>query len=292
MLNIVIVTNSYHRDQTLVERSLLASLNQDPPVMNVLFIDQNEPTLQLNLAISQDARLIHLPINASSVSKARNSFVIPEKTDWLIFCDDDGYLHPSYIKRFLNIIEQHPELKILAGSIIRDDNHEFYSPRHKVGGSLKNFRHSKLLMGSNFIVKPSTFEELQRFDDDFGAGAYWGSGEETDFAWKAYFSKIPMDFFPELIVYHIKPYAGDYEHSKQKALSYGIGKGALVGKWLIREHKLLVLFELVEMLCIPMAQMFISLIKVDFKMANIYLKSIEGRCLGFYRYFRRNFLKT
>ncbi len=274
-MNFTIVTNSYQRDLILVERSLRASLSQNPSATSVIFIDQNAKRLKLSEDLVSNKNLQHLMVEANCVSKARNSFPIPENTDWLLFCDDDGYPAPNYIKTFLEII---------AGSIVRDDNGEFYTPRHKIGGSLKNFRHTKLLMGSNFACKAQTFKRLGGFDEMFGAGSYWGSGEETDFAWKAYFAKVPMEYFPQLIVYHIKPYAGDFQHSLNKAFYYGVGKGALVAKWLFKNKKPIVLFEAVEMIIVPFLQIMMSLLLFRWKMTRIYFSTIKGRITGLIRY--------
>ncbi len=279
-----IVTNSYQRDQKLVERSLRASLAQDPKPRHVIFIDQNKPAFKLSSDIAENPILIHLPSGAQSVSIARNSFSIPKDVDWLIFCDDDGYPAPDYTQQFVKLLQQYPELVIMAGSIVRDDNGEYYTPRHKIGGSLRNFRHTKLLMGSNFACTVQTFKKLGGFDEKFGAGSYWGSGEETDFAWNAYFNQIPMEYFPQLVVYHIKPYAGDFSHSMKKAFHYGRGKGALVGKWMITNHKPIVALELFEMLAVPLLQAAMSLLLFRFQMFRVYLSSLRGRIYGLWRY--------
>jgi hypothetical protein len=281
---IIIVTNSYKRDLHLVERSLEHSLNHKDKIQKVIFIDQNEFKLQISSGVACQEKLEHLHILTNCVSTARNSFEIPENTDWIIFCDDDGYLDDQYITKFNEIISNDNKLEIIAGSIKRDDTLDFYTPRHKLGGNLNNFRHTKLLMGSNFAVKAKTFKELGGFDELFGAGSYWGSGEETDFCWKAYFANIPMEYRPELIVYHIKPYAGSFRHSTSKAFRYGVGKGALVSKWLFNKKKIVVLFELAEMIIVPLAQALINLIKLKPHASIINISSIIGRVFGMLKY--------
>jgi len=288
--NILIVTNSINRSLNLVERSLRYSILQNYSELKIFFIDQNASSLNLSPEISNFKNFVHHKISAKSVSMARNSFSIPIDTDWIIFCDDDGYMKENYISTFFDIINKNPNLEIIAGSIVRDDNLEFYSPRHKIGGSLKHFKNTKLLMGSNFAVKAQTFKKLSGFDESFGAGAFWGSGEETDFAWKAYFENIPMEFFPELIVYHIKPYAGDFYDSIKKAWRYGRGKGALVSKWLIFNTKLIVLYELFEMLLIPFIQIFLSLLKLKLLDIPIYFTVLFSRFFGLLEYIHRNVL--
>ena len=167
-------------------------LAQSPPPRKIIFIDQNERKLRLKREIADNVLLQHLHVHTVGVSAARNSLDISQDVDWILFCDDDGYLMEGYTKKFLEVAECLPWVKVIAGSIIRDDNGEFYTPRHGLGGDINKFSCTKLLMGSNFACKAEIFKKLGGFDERFGVGSYWGSGEETDFAWKAHFSKVPM----------------------------------------------------------------------------------------------------
>lgn len=291
MAKILVVTNSYKRKVELVERSLFASLKQIPDDSAVYFVDQNSPPLKLAVEIEQNQKFHHIKVQTTAVSAARNSFEIPQEFDWIIFCDDDGHMAPDYITTFSSLIQKNPQIEIMAGSIVRDDNHEFYSPRHKIGGTLKKFRFTKLLMGSNLAVKVDTFKKLKGFDDQFGAGAFWGSGEETDFCWKAYFANVEMEFFPELIVYHIKPYAGEWIDSIKKGWRYGRGKGALVAKWLFIEKEPKVLFEFFEMTIIPLVQIIASIFKFKFSEIPIYFSVFFSRLYGLMEYLLRRLFR-
>jgi GT2 family glycosyltransferase len=222
-------------------------------------------------------------VNYKSVASARNSFVIPIEADYIFFCDDDGYPCEDYSEILQNLIKKFPEIEIFAGSIIREDTNEFYSLRHKKGGSLSKFRNTKNLMGSNFVVKASTFENLNRFDASFGVGSFWGSSEETDFCWKAFFNKVPMDYFPELKVYHIPPFNESIKIGFKKAFKYGIGKGALVFKWLVLEKKLIVVYEFCEMLIIPFFYMFRGLIILKPQITINNFGILFGRIYGFFK---------
>jgi GT2 family glycosyltransferase len=275
----IIVTNTFKRPTHLVERSVRSSLNQKISPLSVILLDQNIQPLVLSDEIKSNPLLNHTSINTTSVSVARNSLVPPKETEWIIFCDDDGFLKEDYSVILESIINRNETIEILAGSIIRDDNFEFYTLRQKKGGSLKKFFNCKLLMGSNLVVKRSTFEKLGRFDSEFGAGSYWGSSEETDFAWKAYFAKVPMEYFPELIVYHIRPYAENLWPSMKKAFRYGKGKGALVVKWL-KKGQFLVLLELGEMFILPWVQFARGILTFQLSLIPINMSSMLGRIWG------------
>ena len=283
MLNYIIVTNTYHRPTNLVERCVRASLNQKIKPQKVILIDQNEVPIKLSKDISSNPLFEIQTTNTRSVSSARNSLKIPEGIEWIVFCDDDGYLCPGYTEKLNQIVNKN-DLEILAGSIVRDDNSNYYSLRHKKGGSLRYFRNTKNLMGSNFIIKAKVFDDLGRFDEDFGAGSYWGSSEETDFCWKAYFVGKKMEFFPELIVYHVPPFNESLRDGFKKAFRYGVGKGAMVSKWLFYKRKIKVLYELAEMVVVPFLQFFHGLftLKIGLMLNNI--ATLSGRFFGVIKY--------
>jgi len=281
-MDYIILTNTFRRSIDLVERSLKSSLNQKIEPQKVILIDQNDPPLELSKELKGNPLLEVQYVNTASVSKARNLARKPA-CDWYVFCDDDGYMNEGYSEVLGKVLSTNNYLDIVAGSIIRDDNFEFYSPRHAIGGNLNNFRFTKLLMGSNFAVKEKVFHDLGGFDEEFGIGGKWGSGEETDFAWKAYFNKIPMLYEKDLVVYHIKPYAGDLKHSVNKAFIYGVGKGALICKWL-RKGKLIILYEILEMEIIPLWLILKAIFTINFREVLISSASLAGRNLGILKF--------
>lgn len=277
---VTIITNTYKRPLELVTRSVRASLAQEPAADRVILIDQNPEPLLFDETITQHPRFEHWKSTSTCVSEARNALLEHDFTGWLIFCDDDGYLDEGYLKKWRYQRQLHPDKKIFAGAIIRDDNGEFYTPRHRLGGNLERFFSTKLLMGSNFSVEAQTFRALRGFDSRFGAGSYWGSGEETDFAWKAYFKKIPMFYTPELRVLHVRPYATDFQEGVHKAFRYGRGKGALVAKWLMEERRLTVLGELGEMFLLPFYQSLKALLQGSMREVVYPLSALVGRAYG------------
>lgn len=279
-MNYIVVTNTFNRSVELVTRSLKSSLNQKIKPRRVILIDQNSPCLKLPDEVMLNPLFEIQKVDFQSVSAARNSLSIPHGTEWIFFCDDDGYPIENYSDELNQIIKSNPKIQIIAGSIIREDNMDFYSLRHKKGGSLKYFRYTKNLMGSNFVVKAKLFDSLGRFDENFGAGSYWSSSEETDFCWKAYFKSVEMEFFPELRVIHVPPFNESVKVGFKKAFNYGVGKGALVFKWLVIEKKLIVLYEFVEMLIIPFIQSVKGVIFLKPQLIITNFATLIGRVYG------------
>jgi GT2 family glycosyltransferase len=264
---------------------LNSTLKQKIPPQKIFLIDQNNESLKLTNELLSNPLLVKTKTNKKSVSAARNTLIVPENTEWIFFCDDDGYPCEDYSEKLNKIILDNRDLDILAGSIVREDNNEYYTLRHKNGGSLKKFRNTKNLMGSNFVVKASVFDELGRFDESFGAGSILGSSEETDFCWKAFFSKKKIEYFPELIVYHIPPFNESIKDGFNKSFQYGIGKGALVSKWLIKMKKPIVIYELMEMMIVPFIQSFRGLVTLKFGLIATNIAALAGRFYGLIKYF-------
>ena len=283
-MNYIEVVNTINRPSHLVERCLTALLSQRIEPKRVVLIDQNKKVLNILEAISLNPLFERKKVEFNSVSAARNTLVIPEGTEWIFFCDDDGYPCQDYSEKLKKIILENPTLDILAGSIVREDNKEFYTLRHKKGGSLKSFRNTKNLMGSNFVIKVKVFDELGRFDENFGAGSLWGSSEETDFCWKAYFAGKNMEFFPELIVYHVPPFNESFKDGFHKSFKYGVGKGALVSKWLFKNRKFKVIYELLEMLTVPFIQSIRGLLTIKFGLIAANFAALIGRIYGMFKY--------
>lgn len=284
-MNYISVTNTINRDPILVERCLQALLSQKKKPLKIFLIDQNENEIMLSNQIIDNPIFQRNKVKFKSVSSARNSILIPSGVEWIFFCDDDGYACEDYSEILDDLIVKNPKIEIFAGSIIREDTLEFYSLRHKKGGRLTKFRNTKNLMGSNFVVKVSAFNKLKRFDENFGVGSYWGSSEETDFCWKAFFEKIEMEFFQELKVYHVPPFNESLKTGFLKSYNYGIGKGALVYKWLIKKHRFVVIYELVEMFILPFLLSLLGLIKLKPQLVATNFAAFAGRFYGFVKAF-------
>ena len=275
-----IIINSIARPPILVERAVRSALEQSPPVQWIILVDQNQPPLKLDPAFDRDSRFNQFKNPVPSVSLARNSAPLPADCEWIIFCDDDGFLKNDYVARLETIRSQHPDWDLIAGAIIREDNQDFYTSRQKLGNEINSFASTKLLMGSNFSVRKSVFCDLKKFDARFGAGSPAGSSEETDFCWKAFFKGKKISYQKELVVFHVPPFQENYQLAFSKSYRYGRGKSLLVKKWLLEEHQPWVLLELAEMLLVPLAQMFLGLVTFKFARTVAALGSWLGRWNG------------
>lgn len=282
-MNYIIAINTYNRKSDLVLRCLTNCLKQEVPPAKIILIDQNTTALVLPDEILSNQLIEVTKVNKKSISEARNSITIPNGTDYIFFCDDDGFPDANYSIVLQDILKQRPELDLIGGVYLNENDEQYYSTRQKMKGGIKGFVDTKKIMGSNLIIRASTFDELKRFSPDFGVGAYWGAGEETDLVWKALFNKNKIDFFHELIIYHPPVLSRSVSGEIEKSFKYGFGKGGLVTKWLFKKGKLIVFYEFIEMLAIPVYNFLIGLFTLNFKKMLAALASLAGRIAGLLR---------
>lgn len=282
-MNYIITINTYNRKSDLVLRCLTNCLKQEVPPAKIILIDQNKTALVLPDEILSNQLIEVTRVNKKSISEARNSITIPNGTDYIFFCDDDGFPNANYSIVLQDILKQRPELDLIGGVYLNENDEQYYSTRQKMKGGIKGFVDTKKIMGSNLIIRASTFDELKRFSPDFGVGAYWGAGEETDLVWKAFFNKNKIDFFHELIIYHPPVLSRSVSGEIEKSFKYGFGKGGLVTKWLFKNGKLIVFYEFIEMLAIPVYNFFVGLFTLNFKKVLAALASLAGRIAGLLR---------
>lgn len=271
--DISFIINSYGRPYQEIQQSFRSCFNQLATELKyeVIFIDQNKLPILIH---ESEVNHIHFPV--TSISKARNHGALKANGDWLIFVDDDAELETSYLKNFEQLLKQHPSSSVWAGTIYHSDNHQiFYSRRQDITRDELGFLEMKVLMGGNILIKRDLFAAIGRFDEDFGIGGKYPSSEDTDLAWKLYYAGFPIRLSHELKLYHPAP----TKISMKKAYAYGLGKGALVGKWLFKQYKILTLLEFGEMFIVPLVKMI-----VDVKAAPTHFATFWGRLKGFIRY--------
>lgn len=279
-MNYIITVNTYNRPVNLVLRCLESCLSQEIKPGKIILIDQNESALALPDKIISNPLIKVTRVNKKSISEARNSITIPAGTEWIFFCDDDGFPKDNYSVVLNDILNKNPNLDLIGGVYLREDNKEYYNSRQKLKGGIKSFIDTKKIMGSNLVVRANVFDELGRFSPDFGVGAFWGAGEETDLVWKAHFNDNKINFFHELIIYHPPVLSRSLWGEMQKSYNYGMGKAGLVAKWLFKKGKLVVLYEFLEMFIIPFINILVGIITLNIKKILTSLAAIAGRLTG------------
>jgi hypothetical protein len=123
------------------------------------------------------------------------------------------------------------------------------------------------------------------FDENFGLGAKFGSGEETDYIFSYLKNKKNIYYYSKVSIYHPKDFLDLDNYSKiyQKFLSYGKGQGAIIKKSFTQNKILFLYLFLYSLLKSLIATVTYVLI---FKFNNVikYFALFIGKIIGFTNY--------
>ncbi|MFC0559249.1 glycosyltransferase family 2 protein [Halalkalibacter alkalisediminis] len=147
----------------------------------------------------------HIRIDRLGLSHARNIGMSYIKNNIVTFSDDDCWYHPGAFKEVMSYYETH-DSDIVCYQIYDPESKEYYKTyldyyQHQIRRR-DLFRKSSIEF---FIDVSKVDQSLMVFDEDFGLGAKYPSGEENLFLFKMYQKGYKISYVPKIIVYHAKP---------------------------------------------------------------------------------------
>lgn len=147
----------------------------------------------------------HIEINRKGLSHARNVGLTHINGSIVTFSDDDCW----YLEDSFSIVEEtlsENKSDIVCFQIfdpISNQYYKNYSQTPEITVSNKNlFRKSSIEI---FLSLKNIEKEKVQFDENFGLGAIYPSGEENIFLADMKKEKMNISYFPRKIVYHLKP---------------------------------------------------------------------------------------
>ncbi|WP_462164561.1 glycosyltransferase family 2 protein [Pseudoalteromonas xiamenensis] len=198
--------------------------------LRVLFADQSEDINWNDIKNfeSENLEIIHKKISKSSLSKARNIAVsLGLKSDYIAFPDDDCWYKDSILSDVYEKFTSDTSLDVVCTNVYDPDTKRYYGDRpvvNNVDVSFKNIFKYPISVG--IFMKKSVFVATGgRFDERFGVGAKFGSGEETLLIAQVISSGAKIQYFGEVKVFH--PVLDSAFYDISKSYSYGVGFGKL-----------------------------------------------------------------
>jgi GT2 family glycosyltransferase len=265
------IVNTFQRPIEILQDCIISLENQCPKDSLILIVDQNEIPIGVRF---NNANIIHRPFK--SISTARNHGVKAVEAEWYIFIDDDGVIGTDSISVFINLVENQT-LDIVGGKVIIKGSKSAYSVRQNINSGYLSFISLKAVMGGLLAVKRDCFLELNGFDERFGIGSTWGSGEESDFAIRAYLIRKKIFFEPSFFLIHPSP-----ERLQEfKIASYATGKGALIRKLVQSNWHPLLILEILDTFLFPIVEGIFYLISFKARKAKRSYLKIKFRIKGF-----------
>jgi len=161
--------------------------------------------------------------------------------DLLAITDDDCRLHAEHLNDLLRHAAADTDLVLRGGRIELGDPTDLpvsidIRPTRLRWHLTKQAQQENVagcIIGCNVTMRRALVERLGPFDEYFGPGSNIGSGEDTEYAFRAYLSGIVLEHVPDMTVFH------DHGRNTRAAASavlrrYMIGAGALNMKYGMR----------------------------------------------------------
>lgn len=216
----------------------------------VVIIDQSDNDLtEKTLQAYQDLAIVYERVPFKGLSRARNEAIRRAKGDYFCLIDDDAYYSEDYLTNIeKHIREDHQTIVsgYLWNSIVKKDvtNYKDLSEGRKLTP-----RQVIRYCPSPAVSFPKTVvSESGGFDEEFGVGAKYGAGEETDFILRAMFRGYTIRYFSDVKARHPheKLAAAAPQANAEKRASYNFGIGAMYEKQFLLGNGRAVLLAFVE----------------------------------------------
>jgi GT2 family glycosyltransferase len=172
------------------------------------------------------------------VSFARNTGVQEAKGEIIAFTDDDCIVDPLWLESIAREFSIDPGISVLGGRV------ELYNPADKpitIRTSQERTVMSEasfdqlfaLLPGCNLAFTRAAFDQIGGFDSEFGPGAKFRNGEDSDFLYRAFKKGFKMTYSPNALVYHNHGRRTDsHVHSLNRL--YAFSRGAFYCKFILQ----------------------------------------------------------
>lgn len=214
------------------------------------------------------------------MSRARNIGLqnVGNRSTIIGFPDDDCWYNDSVLEQVMNEISE-KKIGFLCCGVYDPIRNQTYGTNRKMDVVIPiNISNSfKLPISVGIFVKSDIILNKFKFDEKFGVGAEWGSGEESDLILYLLKENITGEYYSFDAVYH------EVEDAKSGSLDrtfkYAKGNGALVVKSLKlrKQYKVLLPFMYIVF------RTFCSLLLFIFNRGkrNTYFNRLKGLMSGF-----------
>ncbi|MEO5989670.1 MAG: glycosyltransferase [Candidatus Eisenbacteria bacterium] len=208
-------------------RSLQAS---NPGFEAVIVADQGATPVLRSLVEGLGAHYLHL--QQRGLSRARNAALALASTPWCYFPDDDCTIAPGVLAEVGAALVRNPQACFAAARVLTPEG-------QAVLGGMGEREHMlatpqaalDTVMSPGLFVATRTLQACGGFDERFGVGAIWPSGEESDLLFRVLAAGEAGVYVPSALVTHPDPYAvRDEADQRRRARRYGRGWGALFAK--------------------------------------------------------------
>jgi glycosyltransferase involved in cell wall biosynthesis len=215
-LSVVIATrNRASHIRPCLDSVAAAIARADHPNAEIVIVD-NASTDKTREAIEAWAGRSSVPIQSLAEprpgkARALNCAVRASRGELLAFTDDDCRLHPEYINDLFRHEAADTGLVLRGGRIELGDPSDLpftidIEPNvlrwSLAANSARHHNIAGKIAGCNMTMRRELVEKIGLFDEDFGPGSLVGSGEDTDYVYRAYLGGAILEHVPDMTVFH------------------------------------------------------------------------------------------
>lgn len=234
-VSVVICTRNRGSSVVATLDSVLANTH---PGFEVVLIDQstNDRTEQAIQRFRGDERLRYIRSNERGVGRARNVGLREARHELVLYTDDDCTVPPNWIAVMAGTLLRYPRLAMVFSTVapVPHDKRAGFVPDHEV--CQPTFFKSPwdcnkgVGIGASMGVRRSALLNIGSFDESFGPGGFFLTGEETDVAFRLIINGWWVFETPDVVVLH----DGFRNWSEFQALTKaaGVAVGARCAKFL------------------------------------------------------------
>ena len=204
-MTISVVLPTLGKRKAELSRLFNSLANQTISNFEVVIVSQANHEIVSELLDQVSFSYQHIRIDTLGLSHARNIGMSYIKNNIVTFSDDDCWYHSEAFNEVLSYYETN-DSAIVCYQIYDPKTQEYY--KTYLDYYQQQIRRRDLFRKSSiefFIDVSRVDRDLVVFDEDFGLGAKYPSGEENLFLFKMYQQGHKISYVPKVIVYHAKP---------------------------------------------------------------------------------------
>lgn len=228
-----LIIGTLNRDKEI--RYCLESLfNQSFNDYEIIVIDQSDnKRTEKYIQRLERKNIKYIHVDYKGLSKARNDGLMVAKGEYVCLIDDDANYNESYLDIANKYVSSDT---ILSGHIISTKNNKPYVAYIETKNQkyLNQREVIRTCPSAGLVIPKRLFERIGDFDERFGVGAKYGSGEETDILLRGMRVGYNVMYVNSMILRHpypIKKEEISYTDEKMlKRAKYLEGLGALIKK--------------------------------------------------------------
>lgn len=253
----------------------------------VIVVDQSADNLTKAVCDRfQDISIIYCQVPFRGLSRARNYGLKHAEGDYVCLIDDDAVYSPDYLQTAEAFLCKVETPVILCGQYRYLDKREVGVVDYSIYENEQSLSINEVFRigySASLILPRMELVRVGCFDEDFGVGAEFGSGEETDLILRLTGKDIQVFFVEKMIFYHGCSEEAVDENVLKKTFSYFRGNGALVKKHLFLNKDMRVFPKFLRLTVGAMIKWLIG----NKQQKIIYSARIRGFTNGFFLY-RKN----